>query len=588
MVQGNAGGAGAGDMDGFMADNGDSGGGGGGVVARLKRLMVARHEATLKKMMEELDDHQQMWRQQQEEKKEQEEDSRQLDDEEREVMLAKVRTEQQYAQLQNELQLQHQQSLSTLDSLTPYEMSIAQGNVIDPSNLSVTFADVGGMDDIKSEIYDLVVLPLVRPDLFMSDSGLVSPPKGILLYGPPGTGKTMLAKAIAKESHATFVNVQLSTIMNKWFGESNKLISATFHLARKLAPSVVFIDEMDAFLSQRDGTEGSAVNSMKSEFLTLWDGLLSERKPNAIAKDHNGKKGSDGDRKAGLFGKKNSDVDSALEIETPMLPMAPVIVLGATNRPYDVDPAILRRLPRSFEIPLPALESRLQLLQLFLEKQGMTKTAREFLPELAQKTEGYSGSDLKEVCRAAAWEPVRELTTGASRRAVGCGGIGDNGNKSTPVLKRTSSGFPPRGAKARPVNENDFLLAIQKVKRTGESARQFHTKEFLRGREEKASMAADISRATNSSGRKARMNKGEGGADSSNERDHGSKKNDQIPNLDINQFVAAMAAAVSMNSINDNTHGNASGSIDLGLNGESSSIQEETDDDPPEMSENAK
>lgn len=590
MIQGNAGGGGAGDMDGFMTDNGGSAG---GVVGRLKKLMVARHEATLKNMMEELEDHQQLWRQQQEEKKEQE-----IDDGEEDQMLAKVRTEQQYVQLQNEIQLQHQQSLSTLDSLTPYEMSIAQGNVIDPSDLSVTFADVGGMDDIKSEIYDLVVLPLVRPDLFMSDSGLVSPPKGILLYGPPGTGKTMLAKAIAKESHATFVNVQLSTIMNKWFGESNKLISATFHLARKLAPSVVFIDEMDAFLSQRDGTEGSAVNSMKSEFLTLWDGLLSETKGKPIAKDNGGTKRSDGDRRVGLFGKKDSNVEeTALEIETPLLPMPPIIVLGATNRPYDVDPAILRRLPRSFEIPLPPLQSRLQLLELFLEKQSMSKEAKEFLPELAKRTEGYSGSDLKEVCRAAAWEPVRELTTGASRRAAGCAGIGDNGNKeSTPGLKRTSSGFPPRGAKARPVNKNDYLLAIQKVKKTGESARQFQTKEFLRGREERASMAEDISKATNGSGRNARSKKGEGGGDSANGRDQSSKKtskqrNDQMTNVDIQQLMVAMAAVMSTNSLSDNTHGHASDgrSFDLGLNGESSSIQEsneeeEDDDDPPEMS----
>ena len=98
-------------------------------------------------------------------------------------MRKKEKRQRQYEQLQIELQNQHEQSISTLSTLSPYEMNIAQGNVIDPTNIAVTFSDVGGMDDIKSEIYDLVVLPLLRPDLFMSDSGLVSPPKGILLYG---------------------------------------------------------------------------------------------------------------------------------------------------------------------------------------------------------------------------------------------------------------------------------------------------------------------------------------------------------------------------------------------------------------------
>jgi len=157
--------------DDFRADNGNSGGTK-NVMKRLQNLLVTRHEATLKAMMEELEEHQLQWI---EEKKD--------DDIDETLTLEKIQTKRQYNQLQTELQTQHEQTLSTLDSLSAYEMNIAQSNVIDPTNLSVTFTDVGGMDDIKSEIYDLVVMPLMRPDLFMSDSGLVSPPKGILLYG---------------------------------------------------------------------------------------------------------------------------------------------------------------------------------------------------------------------------------------------------------------------------------------------------------------------------------------------------------------------------------------------------------------------
>uniref|UniRef100_A0A7S2UF48 AAA+ ATPase domain-containing protein n=1 Tax=Attheya septentrionalis TaxID=420275 RepID=A0A7S2UF48_9STRA len=321
--------------------------------------------------------------------------------------------------------------------ITEYEALIAK-DVLDPDQISVTFKDVGGVDGIKSELWDLVVLPLVRPDLFISESGLTSPPRGILLYGAPGTGKTMLAKAMAKESSATFVNVRLSAILDKWFGESNKLVHGVFSLAQKLAPSIIFIDEIDTFLSQRESGDGNAAttNGIKSEFLTLWDGMMTDASK-------------------------------------------PVLVLGATNRPYDVDAAILRRLPRSFEIGLPNLKSRDQVLQLVLKKLPMTPDCRIYVKEeLPTLTEGYSGSDLKELCRAAAMEPIRQVTMLSSRRAVGMGGAASD-EDSTMEFHKTGASIvgPEPGVPMRPVEQDDFVMALQKVKRTGETARAFLRKE---------------------------------------------------------------------------------------------------------------
>jgi SpoVK/Ycf46/Vps4 family AAA+-type ATPase len=312
--------------------------------------------------------------------------------------------------------------------LTNHEQQIAEG-VVDPSDMATQFADIGGIDNFKAEIYDLIVMPLRFPELYRS--GGVEAPKGILLYGAPGTGKTMLAKAIAKEGGAAFVNVKLSSIMNKWFGESQKMVSAVFSLASKLAPSVIFIDEIDTFLRQRDGESGdSSLSSMKSEFLTLWDGILTD------------KSGEN----------------------------APVVVLGATNRPYDVDTAILRRLPRTFEIGLPDEAARFDILKLQLSKARLTNAAAGSLKKIAAACEGFSGADLKELSRAAAMEPVREITEAYSKSAVSAS---KNGSASAVKIKK--------GTIPRPIDVKDFEAAMKKVKKTGAAAEQFREKEKRAG-----------------------------------------------------------------------------------------------------------
>ncbi|RAL46378.1 hypothetical protein DM860_015371 [Cuscuta australis] len=285
--------------------------------------------------------------------------------------------------------------------------------VIPPNDIGVTFEDVGSLDEIKESLQELVMLPLRRPDLF--NGGLLKPCRGILLFGPPGTGKTMMAKAIANEAGASFINVSMSTITSKWFGEDEKNVRALFTLAAKVSPTIIFVDEVDSMLGQRTRAgEHEAMRKIKNEFMTHWDGLLTKS----------------GER---------------------------ILVLAATNRPFDLDEAIIRRFERRIMVGLPSSESREKILRTLLAKENVENI--DFM-ELATMTEGYSGSDLKNLCTTAAYRPVRELIQREIQKNMEKKRKGEGQSSQAASDKEA---MPERVINLRPLNMEDMKQAKNQV-----------------------------------------------------------------------------------------------------------------------------
>nr|XP_057929079.1 fidgetin-like protein 1 [Doryrhamphus excisus] len=231
----------------------------------------------------------------------------------------------------------------------------------------VNWSDISGLGRTKALIQEIVIWPMLRPDLF---TGLRSPPKGILLFGPPGTGKTMLGKCIASQIDSTFFSISASSLTSKWMGESEKTVKFLFEVAREKAPSVIFIDEIDSLLSKRAEGESEGGRKIKTEFLVQFDGILSgsQKKPNNKS----------------------------------------VLVIGATNRPQEIDEAVRRRFVKRVYVPLPDQSGIEDLLKSLLSQYDCDVQKNEY-KELSEKLIGYSGSDIYNLCREAVMEPLREI-----------------------------------------------------------------------------------------------------------------------------------------------------------------------------------
>ena len=227
----------------------------------------------------------------------------------------------------------------------------------------VNWEEVVGLDTAKKAIKEAIVYPVQRPDLFP-----LGWPRGILLFGPPGCGKTLIAAAVATELDATFFSIDAASIMSKWLGEAEQNVAKLFGSARKSSnegkPAIVFVDELDSLMGQHSNEVGGEIR-VRNQFLKEMDGI----------------------------------VDKGKNLH--------VYVIGATNKPWDLDWAFIRRFQKRILVPLPDHHTRLMMLKLYTSNLQIAQDVD--LHELARLSEGFSGSDIRDVCQSAQLKLIGEF-----------------------------------------------------------------------------------------------------------------------------------------------------------------------------------